>query len=431
MAGYICTEFVGTLGGFGPSWQSWAAIHFKLFALATLLIFALPVGGILGPRLVSHYQRNNGPQRTYYANGDIRTVVHRKGGVLNGISEHWNTRGEKIREQHYKDGHLNGVEQRWEGTQVTLHGEWNDGFRTGVWEEWHANGSQKSRGRFELSEDGLADLRVGAWQTWDDAGAKLSEGNYAKDVRIGEWHEWYPSGQDMRVSHYGPDEKNGVVQQGSRVGFWREWHENGQLRSEGTWGAGAKQGPWKEWYSTGQPRFEGTRVDGRSAVATSWNEDGSVDRIIEESSNRYGQTIRISKVFYRNGKLKFIAQKLDAQFHGLQYLWFANGLKREEGEFYLGQKHGTWTYWNHKGEQLGQEDWSRGELTSDPVKRAMIQRRRRVAKQPKEDPEQSGAELQEAAQPADDVFAEGPKVDAPSTNKEAPAPWIDEFPIGD
>jgi antitoxin component YwqK of YwqJK toxin-antitoxin module len=69
------------------------------------------------------------------------------------------------------------------------------------------------------------------------------------------------------------------------IGEWTEFelffYDNGQKKSEGTYKVGRPDGFWTFWYENGQKKCEGIIREFPIRNWTFYNEDGSIDRVVE------------------------------------------------------------------------------------------------------------------------------------------------------
>ena len=98
-------------------------------------------------------------------------------------------------------------------------GEYVDGFRVGVWHEWHTNGELQKEGRFEQG------LEVGEWRMWHDNATLAALLFFDKGVKLGLAQEWHSNGKRSVF---------GNLALGRQQGPWFFWTEEGELDAERT-----------------------------------------------------------------------------------------------------------------------------------------------------------------------------------------------------
>ena len=71
--------------------------------------------------------------------------------------------------------------------EVREEGRYDDGARTGTWQEWWSNGQRRARGERGSGTDGRTGVRTGAWTFWHSNGVVSARGAYADGEREGWW----------------------------------------------------------------------------------------------------------------------------------------------------------------------------------------------------------------------------------------------------
>jgi hypothetical protein len=107
-----------------------------------------------------------------------------------------------------------------------MSGPYRGGVRDGVWEHWYPTGEHLGTLRYEggKAADGVA-------TTFHPNGQKREEGPYRGGERDGLWTEWWPSGQKRREATYRGNALDGPV---------REWDETGKPLPDQEWRAGRR-----------------------------------------------------------------------------------------------------------------------------------------------------------------------------------------------
>jgi antitoxin component YwqK of YwqJK toxin-antitoxin module len=118
-------------------------------------------------------------------------------------------------------------------------GAYQNGVRSGMWQEWHSNGQLKMRGSYTKGQ------RASAWQWWDLGGRIYQEGAYIDGQQYGRWVVYFETGRVQSEGEY---------QAGEQHGFWNQWHENGRKSAEGSYELGMKKPGWKYWDVNGVER---------------------------------------------------------------------------------------------------------------------------------------------------------------------------------
>ena len=147
-------------------------------------------------------------QHEYVNPGEVQVVPL---PLFRALLAHWqeHLRGDLV----FADGSLRRQEQYLAGS------------REGLWQEWHPNRQQRSKGQY------IRGKREGLWEFWFESGQKERETSYTNGVLHGDHRYWYPHGQLSYVKTY----EHGTNKDGKTdVG----WHEDGSLRYELTFEGG-------------------------------------------------------------------------------------------------------------------------------------------------------------------------------------------------
>ena len=144
----------------------------------------------------------DGVQRYWYDNGQLKTEENYKNGKLDGVRRHWYDNGQLSEEANYKDDELDGVQRTWhENGQLTYEANYKHGQRDGVQRHWCDNGQLRTE---ENYKDGKLD---GVQRFWHNNGQLNIEENYKDDKLDGIRKVWYNDGELKFELNY----KNGVI----------------------------------------------------------------------------------------------------------------------------------------------------------------------------------------------------------------------------
>jgi antitoxin component YwqK of YwqJK toxin-antitoxin module len=88
-------------------------------------------------------------------------------------------------------------------------GRYEDGHRTGVWEQWFANGARRSYGERRYNRATRGSEREGMWTLWHANGQRAAAGTYRAGKREGHWDYSHPDGglDGDRTGEYHDDVK--------------------------------------------------------------------------------------------------------------------------------------------------------------------------------------------------------------------------------
>ena len=165
----------------------------------------------------------------YYPNGQIRSVIEKRGGENHGKAVYYYENGVVYQELYFRNGQPDGLSRRF----YPLGGlEWEETYAMGLrqgprrmysqggkkiaesfytkdtldggYTEWHENGTIKVTGRYRK---GFFD---GVWQYFDAGGYQLGEGTFSSGTGV--QRSWYYGGKPQKVIHYLNNRKHGMEQ---------------------------------------------------------------------------------------------------------------------------------------------------------------------------------------------------------------------------
>ena len=260
--------------------------------------------------------RQDGVWQEFYENGQKRTEGSYEAGDQKGVWHFWNQNGKPLQELEYLgaerfkiinvfDENENLIVENGKGVYKsnyednTLHitGTVENGFKTGVWKEYHTNGKLKEEGVYENEEFKIIDRWSldgetqivdgnGDYKAYYEGTTHLfEEGKVKNGLREGPWITYYP-------------ESNGVYQvidykQGKKDGEIVVYYENGLTYTKGSHKNGLKEGEWIFNYQSGVVQCTVTYVnDKKEGVQPFWSESG----------------LKNKEEFYKNGE--FISEKI-------------------------------------------------------------------------------------------------------------------------
>jgi len=239
--------------------------------------------------------------------------------------------------------------------QVRSVGSYLKGVEEGVHRFFTKEGSVESakiyRGGKVIGE-GIVDpegRRQGKWKEFYDSGELRSEGSYKDNRREGEWVFYYRDGKE---------EQRGRYRKGLPDGDWRWLHNNGQLWREEVFYEGREDGPSVEYSDTGAVVSRGQYIDGERDGQ--WVIDIGEHR--EEGEYRVGERYGTWKYYFRNGKLKFEGKFMGGQEEGEHVTYYETGMVRQRGRFKFGEREGDWTSYTPEGDVISVVTYDRGEV---------------------------------------------------------------------
>ena len=146
-----------------------------------------------------------GREVNYFADGQLNSKGHFKGGKRDGIWEVYFDNGQLKSKQHYKDGKKNGLGKEYHiNGQLSSKGYFKDGEENGPWEFYYKNGQLNFKGHYN---DGK---KEGLWEASWVNGQLSNKGNWKGGKQVGFW-KYYE--KDGTVN----EEYTGTYRNGERV----------------------------------------------------------------------------------------------------------------------------------------------------------------------------------------------------------------------
>ena len=192
-------------------------------------------------------------EKTYWENGELKSVLSKKGKHYHGLSTWYYSDGIKQHECNYVNDTLQGPSTRWYNNgQISSVDNYKDNLRHGKSLSYDFEGKLISEANYNH------DTLDGSYKEYYPTGQAKVEGNYVKGMFDGKWmyyqqdgtiigmgeykngtgkqRAWYPDGKLKRIVQYQDNEK-----QGAEIWYDPEGkiektliYEHGQLINEGT-----------------------------------------------------------------------------------------------------------------------------------------------------------------------------------------------------
>ncbi|MEZ4922362.1 MAG: hypothetical protein R2780_04255 [Crocinitomicaceae bacterium] len=282
-----------------------------------------------------------GEELWFFDDGKIKKKLLFTDGEVDGVALEFNEEGQVITEEEYSNGYLRRKE------------EFNrldeEGNKTGVWRDYHDNGTLKSEVSYK---DGKKD---GITKEYDKNGklvdiATMRGDSIASDpggvVIIDLYKEYHPNGEVKLVGGLNNGMKSGIFREydmeGNMIqgyvyqrdtllsegmilaggifdGEWVTYYQDGKMKSKGTYTEGKKNGKWVYYFTDGKKEQEGSFKNDVLYAQWTW----------------YYQNGQIRKQEYFNSKGLLEGEQLE-------YDSLGNELAR--GEYYNGEREGSWFY---------------------------------------------------------------------------------------
>jgi antitoxin component YwqK of YwqJK toxin-antitoxin module len=257
---------------------------------------------------------NDGDWEYYHSNGHVLSEGRYLRGKQIGIWTDWTDAGKKKVEFDYGASGKERIINMWneQGKQVITNGSGQyksyydengtvleagpirDGYRSGNWKRYYANGSVQIESEYQQG-----DLKIIKY--WDTEGnetatagegycegymgneSQMERGEIKRGLREGKWELFMEDGNIvLRESNYVGGKLEGVQ---------RSYYTNGQVQAEGSWVNGQREGEWK-WYDEGGAiESTATFVDGKKdGIQYFFDEDGE---LVRTESYKMGELVEV------------------------------------------------------------------------------------------------------------------------------------------
>lgn len=239
----------------------------------------------------------------YYQNGNPKVIGTYYNGVAEGVRREYNDKGQVVQSYIMQSGYITG-----KGVMD------NNGLKQGAWEEYYDERYAKPNEKI---------LRA--------------KGKYKNSKPVGEWSYFFVNGKTEIEGSYNEG--------GKKEGLWTWYYPNGNILIQDNYVDGLKEGSYIEYDENKNVIVKGNYLEDK--------EDGFWFRankdFIEEGKYVEGKREGAWKGFYKNGKPTYECNYVDNNYDGKFILYWENGRIKEQGNYQLGLRNGTW----RKFDQLG------------------------------------------------------------------------------
>jgi antitoxin component YwqK of YwqJK toxin-antitoxin module/tetratricopeptide (TPR) repeat protein len=336
----------------------------------------------------------DGPLRTFYPTGQVRSEAVYKAGKLEGPAKSYAITG-KVSETRsfvhndYEGEVLNFFPDGTPKVRSQMHADKKDGSVT----RYYPNGTP------EMHHTYAADKLQGPFEVYFPNKVLEKKGAYRNDELDGPFVLNHPNGQPRETGSY---------TNGKRTGLWREYYASGKLSVEHTYDeAGKEHGAYHDYDTRGR-HFADTYYDhgrivrlvhldtagkttadvtlkkGRQEVkaydiesrlrSTGFVENGQMvgewrrfflDGALQEVA-RYdaaGNQVGSSELYYNNGQLRQRSSYgPDGSREGYFEQYYVDGQLQQTGFYHAGQPQGVWKSYNSGGRLSQEREYNGGEL---------------------------------------------------------------------
>ena len=201
----------------------------------------------------------------------------------------------------------------------------------------------------------------GEFISYFNNGSIHSEGQYLNGKEVGVWAGYHRNGRKNYFIQYSDD--------GLYNGIYQTWFKNGQLDEFSHYKEGLRIGWQRGFTEDGTLMFEGNLVNGNGVVIY-YDETGKiVDKVMYISGKETNPEKRRLIIPLHDDFHDFSGEDLGTSFkygmrHGIYKIDYSADIPEVRGEFFFGQRNGTWKWWYENGQLKEEIDYDRGILLS-------------------------------------------------------------------
>ena len=217
-------------------------------------------------------------------------------GKEEGLQRHWYGNGQIRSEEFVKNERPDGKYKTWfENGQLEVETNYVNNNINGTYESFYENGQQESESKYEIIEerDLVPAVTSEGKETFIDQGKKTSS------IEIGKSITWYKNGQLNTERNYVKGNliglqiawrENGTVyeklnlKKGEKIDYWRRWYQNGQLAFERIGEMKTNKNTTKfsekEWWDNGVLKSETINI-GNSFIIKHYSQQGIMERVAD------------------------------------------------------------------------------------------------------------------------------------------------------
>lgn len=297
--------------------------------------------------------RKQGPWKTFYADGDLKTSGNYLDGKKNGIFKEYDRDGNLLNIEKYDNGEkvirdkatANYEIKRnyYPDGSIKTQATYLNGQMDGVRREYDQQGNIKEAYIMDqgtMVAKGIVDkagMRQSDWRDYYKSGQLKAKGQYNDDLKVGEWIYYFENGE---VEQRGSYNDNGEAE-----GLWRWYYSNGQLRRQEFLKNGKPDGMYKEYTNDGEVWAQGKYVDGIKEGP--W----IVNHLGVKEVGQYQNDVRQGVwKHYKNDVLVYEGRFEDGLPDGRHVAWWPNGNIQYEGVYNMGEKNGDWKRYTSDGQ---------------------------------------------------------------------------------
>ena len=300
----------------------------------------------------------HGVWKTFYPSGMLKEEEYYKNGTLDGESNFYSERGNRINRIFYSDGNIieEGIPlmaevidltSYWEdGRTIRRKGRYLDSIPVNFHFFYNREGKPESSIRYSLNGTGIStgegpvdedENRTGEWKLYFETGELRANGRYANDRQHGEWHYYSQDGKKFQTGNFN---------MGRREGKWMWFFPSGEIFREETLMRDQLHGLCIQYSDSATIVAKGEYVeDERNGF---WIEH--IGDIREEGNYIMGDKDGMWRAYHRDGQLYHAGNFVQGSPDGRHLIYYPDGTLKEEQHYVMGRRYRNWRKYFENGE---------------------------------------------------------------------------------
>jgi len=306
--------------------------------------------------------KQHGLSRFYFENGGLSREVYFKNGIQDGLIRDYYGNGRLKEEETFKNGQMEGLVRIYSEKSGNLIKEFysTNGKPNGAFKIFYENGKLKNERVFK---DGQPN---GAAKDYYESGEVQFSAFFKNGLQDGPAKEFFKNGrvEEERIFKNGKQDglvkafyKNGqiaaegIYRNGKIDGETKKFYESGALRSINRFSKGIQNGLWEKTLENGECLWKWNYLNGKwdskNEPATIKNKkDGLAQFFFKNTLLAYEANIKSGKInglfkeYFQNGKLRAEVNFVDGVPDGGYKAYDEDGLLVEEGSYKYGTQQG-------------------------------------------------------------------------------------------
>jgi len=242
----------------------------------------------------------NGTWENYFENGESEEYRSYDNGIKVGTWREYYYNGETKRTRVFDNGVLTGYMSYHINGRIMVTGAFDEkGKKNGNWEQFYENGYSKLNGKYNHGE------KQGKWKFYNTSGNIYKIENYNTGVKTSKWE----MNDDDKIKVDASVEQYRVYNDDRLNGEWKFYNENGKCIEIGNFKKDKKDGEWTYYFDNGQIKKVQLWDDGNLMEVISYvdNKGVALDKGTLKNGNgtvkEYNSEGEVTAVEYANGKI--------------------------------------------------------------------------------------------------------------------------------